>query len=84
VQENAIGPLLLFTALLAVLHIFTGYQLVKGRANCWPWQTKSTVTRWWLYRAEQPLAYWFRIALWSFICVALDGLILSALLKKYG
>jgi hypothetical protein len=82
--SQAIGPLLFFAAALGALHALPIYQLVAGRANCWPWQTKSKISRWWLYRAEQPVAFWFRIGLWSFLCVFVDEIVLSALVERFG
>jgi len=79
--SQAIGPLLFFGVLLAALHAFAIYQLVSGKANCWPWQTKSAITRWWLYRTEQPTAFWFRIGGWSFLCMFLDALLFSVVIK---
>jgi hypothetical protein len=81
---EAIGPLLFFAILLAAPHAFTIYQLVSGRAGCWPWQTKNKTTIWWLYRAEQPSAYWFRIVVWSCLCAIIDWRVLSFLLTKFG
>jgi hypothetical protein len=56
---------------MAVISVaFLGYQLWTGKAGAWAWQTKSKDHSFFLLRSEQPLAYWFRIALWAFIsCV---------------
>ena len=72
-RSHPIPLLILFALLLIALHGVTIYQLVSGRAGCWPWQTRSEITKWWLYRVEQPAAYWFRIGMFSFFCIFLDA-----------
>ena len=69
-------------AILVAINSFTFYQLWEGKASCWPSQTRSKVSNWWVFRAEQPFSFWFRVALWGLMSAFLDGGILLLVLKK--
>jgi hypothetical protein len=65
------------------LAVWTIYELRTGKANCWPWQTKNKRSGWWLLRTEQPVVYWFRIALSTVASFMMYALYMMGLFAKH-